>query len=381
MPGGDLTRYREEFPVTRELCYLDHASLAPLPRRVSAAIARLLAQRSRRGSLCLPGWVELVEAVRARAAAFIGARPEEVAFVKNTTEGVLLAAESIPWQPGDNVVAVRGEFPANVYPWLALERRGVEVRRVPARPDGRVPVGDLLARVDGRTRVLAVSHVQFSTGFAADLAALGRACADAGVFLFVDAAQSLGALRVDVRAAGIAFLAANSGKWLLGPGGVGVFFCAASALDRLVPVNIGWRSVRHPGDARDIRLDLRPGAARFEEGSWNLPGIAGLGAALRLLSEVGMERVEARVLALTDRLTAGLARLGCEILSPRGPGEGSGIVAFRVPGRAAGAVVEALRARGVVVSLCGDAVRVSPHFYNLEEEIDRLLEVVAQRAG
>lgn len=370
----DPVRRRDEFPVTQRYRYLDHATLGPLPRRVTEAMTRLLEERASHGSLCLTRWTEGVEAARARAAAFIGARPEEVAFVKNTTEGVLLAAEAIDWRPGDNVVTPEGEFPANVYPWLALGARGVELRRVPPDPEGRVRAADLLARVDGRTRVVALSHVQFSTGFAADLAALGRALAGTGVLLFVDAAQSLGALRLDVRAAGISFLAANSGKWLLGPGGAGIFFCAAEVLDRLRPVNVGWRSVRNPGDARRLALDLRPGAARFEEGSWNLPGIAGLGAALDLLAEAGPERVEARILDLTGRLNDALRGLGCAVLSPRGPGEGSGIVAFRVPGHPAASVVSALRERGVVVSLCQDAVRVSPHFYNDEADLDRLLE-------
>lgn len=371
--GDDLLRYREEFPVVERHCYLDHATMAPLPRRVADAVTRHLAERAERGSLSLPRWVAMVEAARARAAAFIGARPEEVAFVKNTTEGVLLAAESVDWRPGDNVVTVQGEFPANVYPWLMLSARGVEVRAVPQAPGNRVPVEDLLARVDGRTRVLVLSHVQFSTGFAADLETLGRACEAAGVILFVDAAQSLGALRLDVRKLGISMLSANSGKWLLGPGGVGIFYCAADVLDRLVPTNVGWRSVRNPGDARNIRLDLRPEAARFEEGSWNLPGIAGLNAALEFLMEVGMERVEARIMHLTTWLAERLQRLGHHVLSPRGPGEGSGILAFRVPGHHAKEVVADLREEGVVVSLCGDAIRVSPHFYNVEEEMERLL--------
>lgn len=224
--------------------------------------------------------------------------------------------------------------------------------------------------------MLAISHVQFCTGFAADLTALGRALAGTGVLLCVDAAQSLGALRLDLRAADVAILSANSGKWLLGPGGVGIFYCAAELLDRLRPVNVGWRSVRHPGDARRLLLDLRPDAARFEEGSWNLPGIAGLASALDLLAEVGPERVESRILALTEHLVAGLRRRGCDVLSPRGPGEGSGIVSFRVPGHPSPALVAALRSHGVVVSLCGDAVRVSPHFYNAEAEIDRLLDLL-----
>lgn len=315
----DPARWRDAFPVTQRYRYLDHATLGPLPRRVTEAMTRLLEERAAHGSLPLPRWTEAVEAARARAAAFIGARPEEVAFVKNTTEGVLLAAEAIDWRAGDNVVTPEGEFPANAYPWLALGARGVELRRVPPDPEGRVRAADLLDRVDGRTRAVALSHVQFSTGFAADLAALGRALKGTGVLLFVDAAQSLGALRLDVRAAGISLLAANSGKWLLGPGGAGIFFCAAGVLDRLRPTNVGWRSVRLAGDLRG---------------------------------------------------------LGCEVLSPRGPGEGSGIVAFRVPGQPAAEIVSALRERGVVVSLCQEAVRVSPHFYNHEADLDRLLELL-----
>lgn len=376
LDGEAAERFRREFPVLRRWVYLDHATMAPLPRRVVGAMARFLAERAERGSLVLPRWVERVEEVRRKAAAFIGARPEEVAFVKNTTEGILLAAESIDWRPGDNVVTVRGEFPANVYPWLALRGRGVAVRFAVPDEAGRVTVEGIMGRVDGRTRLVAVSHVQFSTGFRIDVESLGAACARAGVPLLVDAAQSLGALRVDAGRWGAAFLAANSGKWLLGPGGIGVFYCRRDLLDRLVPANVGWRSVRAALHDFNYPFDLRPDAARFEEGSWNLPGLAGLEAALDLLDEAGPEAVERRVLALADSLARLLADMGWEVASPRGPGEGSGIVCFRVPGRPAAAVVEGLRAAGIAVSAAAGAVRVSPHFYNTAADLERLAQAL-----
>lgn len=369
----NLTKYRSEFPITEKLSYLNHATLAPLPLRVVQSMQEWLNDRAENGSLSFSVWVEQAKSTRLKMAQLINAEPEEVAFIKNTSEGIILAAESIPWQRGDNVVTVKGEFPANVYPWLNLARSGVETRFV--HPvNGRIFVDDILKQIDFRTKLLSISFVEFNTGFRNDLKTLGEVCAARGIYFFVDAAQGLGVLNLNVKETEISFLSANSGKWLLGPGGIGIFYCNKKILHRLIPTNIGWKSVQNAGNHLNYDLTLLPSTARFEEGSLNMPGIYGFGAALDLLLEIGMEAVEQRILNLTGYLINQLQIKGCHILSSVEPFERSGIVVFESSKHSAQELYKKLGHANVIASLIGGSIRVSPHFYNTEEEIDRLIE-------
>lgn len=373
----DLAKYRNEFPITTRYSYLNHAVLAPLPLRVVLAMQRWLNDRAENGSLSFPVWVEHAKSTRLKMAQLINAEPEEIAFVKNTSEGIILAAESIPWQQGDNVVTVMGEFPANVYPWLNLARSGIETRFV--HPiNGRIFVDDILMQVDSRTKLLSVSFVEFNTGFRNDLQTLGEICASKRIYFLVDAAQGLGALHLDVKKTKVSFLSANSGKWLLGPGGIGVFYCNEKILDQLIPANIGWKSVKNAGSSYEYDLNLLPSAARFEEGSLNMPGIYGFGAALELLLDVGIETIEQKVLDLTDYLINQLQTKGYNILSSIEPSERSGIVVFESRKQSAQELYEILKNANVITSVIAGYIRVSPHFYNTEEEIDRLVNSLPQ---
>jgi len=369
----DLTKYRMEFPVTLKQCYLNHAALAPLPMRVVRSMQKWLIDRAENGSLNFPAWGEEVKSTRRKMAGLINAKLEEIAFVKNTSEGIILAAESIPWQRGDNVVTVMGEFPANVYPWLNLMRLGVGTRFVQS-VNGRIRIDDILQRIDSRTQLLSVSFVEFNTGFRNDLKTLGEMCAAKGIYFFVDAAQGLGALNLDVKKDRITFLSANSGKWLLGPGGIGVFYCNEGILNQLIPANVGWRSVRSMGNHLGYDLDLLPSAARFEEGSLNMAGIYGFGAALDLLMEIGIKVIEQRIMNLTGYLINQLQNKDYRILSSVESSERSGIVVFEGNKHSAQELYKKLGHANVITSLMGEAIRVSPHFYNAEEEMDRLIE-------
>jgi selenocysteine lyase/cysteine desulfurase len=373
----NLTKYRSEFPITEKLCYLNHAALAPLPLRVVQSMQEWLIDRAENGSLSFPMWVERARYTRLKMARLINAEPEEIAFVKNTSEGIILAAESIPWQQGDNVVTVMGEFPANVYPWLNLARFGVETRFV--HPvNGRIFVDDILKQIDFRTKLLSISFVEFNTGFRNDLQTLGEMCASKGIYFFVDAAQGLGALHLDIKNTKISFLSANSGKWLLGPGGIGIFYCNKKILHRLIPTNIGWKSVQNAGNHLNYDLTLLPSTARFEEGSLNMPGIYGFGAALGLLLEIGMEAIEQRILNLADYLINQLQIKGYHISSSIEPSERSGIVVFESRKQSAQELYEILKNANVITSVITGCIRVSPHFYNTEEEIDRLVNSLPQ---
>jgi selenocysteine lyase/cysteine desulfurase len=369
-----FARLRGLFPVTRSLAYLNHAGVAPISTRVVEALRRFAAEASERGAFDYAQAFDAeVERVRGRAALLVGALPDEIAFVKNTTEGLGLVAAGLDWQAGDQVVTCDLEYPSNVYPWWSLRERGVETVMLRGR-DGALPLEQVEAALASpQVRLLALSSVEYASGARNDLAALGALCRDRGVLFCVDAIQSLGCLPLDAGACGIDFLAADGHKWLLGPEGCGIFYCARHALERVRPRVVGWRSVVENWDYDRYHLQLQPGAGRFEEGTPNTAGIFGLGAAIDLLLEIGPGAIAERVLALTDRLAAGLRERGARVLSPRAEGRASGIVSFEVPGEPAERTVARLRRAGVFVVARRGGVRASPHCYNDESDLERLL--------
>jgi selenocysteine lyase/cysteine desulfurase len=371
------SRTRAFFPVTRELVYLNHAGVAPISTRVQEAMERYLVEATARGAFdYLRSYDAEIERVRGCAAGLIGARREEIAFVKNTSEGLGIVAAGLDWQPGDQVVTCDLEYPSNVYPWWSLRGRGVETVLLKGR-DGRLPFERIEeALASPRVRLLALSSVEFGSGARNDLEALGKLCRERGALFCVDAIQSLGCLPIDVERCAIDFLAADGHKWLLSVEGCGVFYCASRVLDRVTPRIVGWRSVAGRNDFDVYDLTLYPDASRFEEGSPNTAGIFALGAAIDLLLELGIDAIAERVLALTDRAVRGLAERGAVLRSPRGPGEASGIVSFTLPGEAPSRTVRRLREARIFAIERRGGVRISPHFYNDEDEIDRLLSAL-----
>ncbi|MEW6488889.1 MAG: aminotransferase class V-fold PLP-dependent enzyme [Thermodesulfobacteriota bacterium] len=367
--------FRALFPVTEHLCYLNHAGVAPISTRVACARRQATDECLAWGAFRYPRLLAGIEGARASAARLLGAAPAEVAFIKNTSEGVSHVALGYPWREGDAVVVPEGEFPANVYPWLSLERRGVRVLRVPAR-EGRLSLDDFRAALDQPgVRVLAVSSVEFETGFRNDLPALGQLCRERGIFFFVDAIQSLGCLPLEPEACGIHALAADAHKWLLGPEGIGVFYLAREVWDRLVPAEVGWNAVSAPLEFSRINFALRPDARKFECGSQETILVHGLGAALDLILEAGIGTIGRRVLETADLLAEGLSARGYRVLSSRQPAERSGIVAF-APRHGPAAVVERLASARVFAAARGRGVRVSPHFYNDRDDAARFFEAL-----
>lgn len=371
----DFTTLRQEFPLTEEYVYLNHAGVSPISRRAAQAGRRFLDEYERHGYELNAAWERRAEEVRRTFATWIGGDEAGVAFVKNTTEGLLIVANGFPWKAGENVVISNVEFPANVYPWLNLARRGVETRMAPMR-NGRLQLDDIVALIDARTRVLSLSHVEYANGFRNDLAALGEVCRRRGIFFCVDAIQSLGVLPLDLRATPVDFLSADGHKWLLAPEGCGFAYCAPQALDRLEAHNVGWKSVINSSDYATYDLTLLPNAQRFEEGSLNMLGIHVLGEALDLLVACGLERVWERVRGLVDEAVEGLRRRGYEVLTPLAPAERSGILLFRSPRWSAEEVARRLRQARVVCAVRGGGVRISPHCYNNEEDMARFLEAL-----
>lgn len=372
---ADWTDFRRQMPVTGRWAYFDHAAVAPLSASAQAAICRWAEDLAAHGDAHWKQWSDRVGEVRSLAARLIGAEPAEIALVRNTTEGINLVSEGFPWQPGDNVVVPADEFPSNLFPWMYLASRGVEVRVVP-NPDGRLDLNRLAGLCDRRTRIVAASWVGYASGWRNDLDALGEVAHRHGAYLFVDAIQGLGVFPLDVSRTRIDFLSADGHKWLLGPEGAGIFFVRRELLDLLRPLGIGWNSVVQAGDYSNTRLRLKPTAARYEGGSWNMPGIIGLGASLDLLFSFGVDPISQRILEVTERLCERLAGQGGVVHSFRDKDHSSGIVSFEVPGTNPIEVRKRCLERGVVLSCRGGRLRASPHAYCNDEDVDRLLAAI-----
>jgi len=372
----DWNEWRREFPITEHCTHLNHAGVSPVSRRVVAAVTRFIAEATVVDAPTQRGWETRTEAIRAAFARLIGAQPDEIAFVKNTSEGLSLVAAGLDWHAGDNVIAVDGEYPSNVYPWFGLRRWAVETRLVqPVR--GGVLVDDVLRLVDAGTRVVAVSFVDWSSGARTDLRAIGTACRGRGILFCVDGIQGVGAVRLDVEREHIDCLAVGGHKWLLAPEGCGGLFISRRVVARLQSVLHGWKSVTDADTYLPYHFTPRPDAAKFEPGSPSQLGTHALGAAIDLLLEIGPEAIERRLFELTDRLAAGLRARGAEIVSPWGAGERSGIVVFRL-GDQPQRLSNELNRRGFVVRVRGGGIRVAPHFYTNEDDIDRLLAALDQ---
>jgi len=377
-----LLRFRAEMPVTGHCAYMNHAGTGPLSRRGVERMAALADTVSRTGDRVWSERQREVERVRGLAARLLGAREaREIAFVENTSTALSMVAQGFDWQPGDNVVGAALEFPSNVYPWMQLADKGVEYKRALER-DGRIDPDELISLIDGRTRMLALSWVQYASGFRSDLARLGRACRERGVLFVVDVIQGLGALPIDVERDLVDVAAASSHKWLLGVEGLGLLYVSDRVVERLRPSRSGWRSMRDPFQWTDYSLTWSAGAKRFESGTLNAYGIVALGGSLEILLEAGLEGVERRVLALAERAARGLADLGFAVVSSRSPGETSGIVAATHPTLNPSELVRRLDERDIVLAARAGRLRFSAHFYNTEEEIDRGLAALAElRAG
>jgi len=379
MDDRTIKKYRREFPVVDRYVYLDHAGVAPVSLRVRSAVEEFLRESSERGAFQYPAWAKKISDIRGRCAELIGADSTEVAFVKSTSHGLSLVAGGLDWRQGDNLLYCEKDFPSNIYPWLNLEKRGVEARPVPQK-QGRVLIEDIKARMDISTRLVAVSSVQFSSGARIDLTRLGELCSGKGVLLCVDAIQSLGVVPIDVRAQKIDFLSADAHKWMLGPEGIGIFYCRRELAGRIDPLLIGWKSVLNEFDFDRPNLQLKSNALRFEEGSQNLLGIFGLGAAVDLLLEVGIENVRDRILSLGDVIITQIEKRGFWLMTPRERDERGGGVSFRGKFDPA-AMRDSLREKSIMVNARGGGLRVSPHFYNTDREISQLFLAIDQLLG
>ncbi|HEX4414693.1 MAG TPA: aminotransferase class V-fold PLP-dependent enzyme [Lacipirellulaceae bacterium] len=374
-------KLRALMPIVQKCAYFDHAAMCALPQPTADAFQKWLSEATEIGGPVWGQWVRGIEATRASAAALIRAQPEEIALVSNTTAGISLVAEGLDWREGDNVVTFADEFPSNQYPWMNLSRRGVETRRVPNDVTGRSDLNALAAACDRRTRIVSVSWVGFATGYRHDIRRIAEIAHEHGALVFIDAIQGLGAFPLDVNEAGVDFLAADGHKWLLGPEGAGIAYIRREHLAKLRPIGPGWHSVSPTQEFTHIELKLREAAARYEGGSQNSGDILALGASLKMLQELGLENLAAAVLDITDQACEKLQAIGAQIISDRrldhrDGKQRSGIVAFEMPGKEPMALKRYAGQQKVVFGCRAGRLRISPHAYNNEEDLDRLVEAL-----
>jgi cysteine desulfurase/selenocysteine lyase len=366
-----------EFPVRRHLVYFNHAAVAPLPRRVAEAISAHTENVRDRGAADWRKWYAAIDATREKAAKFLGARRTEIAFLPSTSWGLNLVAQALDWKSGDNIVGDDMEFPANVYPWKFLERRGVHYRAAKNR-EGRIALEDIAAKIDARTRLVAVSWVAFHNGWVYPIEEIGRFCRERGILFAVDAIQGLGALPLDVSKIPVDVLVADSHKWLLGAEACAIFYVAENAREKLPPPFGGWWNVKAEEGYLDSRGEVYSGGRGYEPGSLPTAQIAGLAAALGLLEEFGPESVRERILAVCEALKRGLLQRGWRIVTPEPLA--SGILAAVPPNADARAMAKQLEQRGIIAAPREGAVRFSPHFYNDEAEVERILQAIDEGA-
>ncbi len=366
---------RRQMPVARRRAYFDHAAVAPISGPAQQALAEWSADSAANGDVPWLTWASGVERLRRRFAAFLAAGEDEIALVPNTTVGINIVAEGFPWQPGDNVVVPDDEFPSNLFPWLNLESRGVEVRRVQSG-GRRLDLDKLAAACDRKTRIVSASWVGYAHGFRTNVDDLCAMVHEQGALLFLDAIQGLGVFPLDVSRTPVDFLAADGHKWLLGPEGAGMFYMRREHLARLEPRGVGWHSVEQAADYSLAEFRLRDAASRYEGGSMNIPGFLALDASLAMLGHYGAHAVSERVLAITDYLCARLEGIGAVVASDRDRQCASGIVSFDVPDRDSAQLRKQCLKADVVVSVRGGRLRASPHAYTSEQDVDRLIAVL-----
>jgi len=369
----NMAKIREQFPVTRSKAFLNHAAMSPPPKPVADAVRRCVDDFSNFGTTS----IEWNDGGKPFFAKLIGAKPEEIALVENTSVGLNIAANVLQYPHGSKIVTTDLEYPSVVYPWLR-KSLGVKVHYV-KNVNGKILLEDVEKAVDDKTVAVAVSHVEYVNGFRHDLRALSKIAHEHDAYLIVDAIQSAGAMPIDVKRDDVDFLTTACYKWLLSPPGAGYLFVKKELIEKFEPPFVGWASVKpeifETVEFWDIwSLKLSETASRFEVGSPSFTSFIGSTEALKLLLDFGIENIQKRILKLTDRLIESVNDLGLKLQTPVESQYRSGIVNFRIDKPKE--LAEALGKKGIVISARANGLRISPHFYNTEEDTDKLMDEV-----
>jgi cysteine desulfurase / selenocysteine lyase len=368
---------QKEFPVCKESTFLAHAGVCPLPSRVNLAMAEYMEACTRGDQEDAFPAGRMLEC-RKLAASLLECSPTEIALVGPTSIGLSMVAEGLEWKSGDNVVFYQDDYPSNVVPWMALEKKGVEPRRIQTQTLGCLTLKDISGLVDKRTRLVALASAHFISGFRLNLDEIGAWLRSQGVLFCVDGIQTVGAVSTKVTHAD--FLAADAHKWLLGPCAAGILYVRKEVQEQLRPLMLGWNNVRCPGYVMPSDIELPSHAGRYEAGSPNLIGIVGLHASLQLLIEYGMEAIEKRLIGFSHFFRSELKKDGFQIANPHEDSL-TGITSFRREGVDMLKLHQKLKQKKITCSLrqtrSGDSwIRFSPHFYNTESELEQTLKIL-----
>jgi selenocysteine lyase/cysteine desulfurase len=367
----NLDLIRSEFPVTSKYAYFDHAAVGPLPTRVLDATKRVVQEKSE-GGIHWESWEEQAEAARKSIAELVGAREEEIALTTSTSEGLAIVANGLSYEKDQNIVTCDMEFASNLFPWQALTKRhGLELRVV-RNHEASLKMEDFSDVIDAKTKVVSISYVQYSNGFRTDLAELSKIAHENGAYVVTDAVQAVGQMPINVTDLGVDFLASSGYKWLLSPISTGFLYVRRGLLDELWPTIVGYRSDENPMDFNYRNFQPAQTARRYEAGQLNFPGFAGMREAIGLLENIGIENVWSRILSLIGLLRNGLKRNNTfQIQSSMDEKSRSGILNFACQNP--DSIAKRLFEHRIVISVRGGGLRISPHFYNTEEEIHKLL--------
>jgi selenocysteine lyase/cysteine desulfurase len=374
----DMEKTREQFPVTKNKVFLNHAAQSPLPKPVVDAIGKYTNEFLNFGTTS----TDTNDDGKPYFARLIGARPEEIALIENTSMGLNIVANMLHYPPGSKIVTTDLEYPSVVYPWL---RKGLGVKlHYVKNVDGKVLLDDMEKAVDDKTVAAAISHVEYSNGFRHNLRVLSEIVHEHGAYLIVDAIQSVGTMPIDVKRDDVDFLMASCYKWLLSPPGAAYLFVKDELIERFEPPFVGWASVDQQVfetvDPWDIwSLSLSKTASRFQIGTSSIISLVGATVAMKMLLDFGTENIQRRIKKLTDHLIGSVEDLGLKLQTPQEKPCRSGIVNFRInrPKKLA----DRLNKKGIVVSARSNGIRVAPHYYNTEQEVDRLMEQVGKAKG
>jgi cysteine desulfurase / selenocysteine lyase len=365
---------RALFPAIQKYTYLNSAAVSPMPATAVDAVRWQLDDVSLNGSAHYLEWVATKNRARALIAGMLNVVPENIAFMRNTSDGFAAVASGISWNAGDNIVSFANEFPANFYPWRHVrDRFGVELRLAGER-EGRIDLDELISLIDSDTRLVAISAVQFASGFTSDLERLAKAAHAVDALFAVDIIQALGARGFDLPGLGVDIASGASHKWMCAPEGCGILYVSDEARDRVDPTFVGWISVETPWDFEDREQPFRPNALAWESGTGCSSLFYGLEQSAKLLSETGLDRIQKYLEELTDHLCELIDGDRYEIVSSRAPDEKSSIVCIRHRnGVSSSEIASQLEKENIVVSPRGDRLRIAPHFYNIREEIETLV--------
>jgi selenocysteine lyase/cysteine desulfurase len=368
---------RSHFPALERFTYMNSAATSPMPRAAMQAVISQLDDVSNFGSLHYTHWIETKNRSRELMAQMMNVRADQIAFLRNTSDGFSTIANGLGWQRGDNIVSFEREFPANYYAWRRVrDDLGAELRLCPER-GGRIDLDEFISLIDSNTKVVAISAVQFGSGFRADLERIGRAARAVDALFCVDIIQGLGALKYDLPAQYVDAACGAAHKWLCAPEGCGYIYLSDRARDRLRPTLVGWISVENPWHFDDREQPFKPTALAWESGTGPVSLFYGLEESLKLLLETGADAIEKYLMDLTDHMCDGLAGKDYDIVSSRAPGEKSPIVCIKHRGGlSSNDVAKHLESENIIVSPRGDRVRIAPHFYNNTEDVERLVEML-----